>query len=131
MFFFLAITYSFVDHNKSLTSTSSNSATFFSVGKSGCELLVHHFETVAGFFPNSLANQLLVLFFSARTTLSLFISSILQVIALNAKLIILDLITMKIKNYCVISVEITIECHFSQSFCPVKRTITSLFQPDC
>jgi hypothetical protein len=121
----------FVVQSNSFISMSRTAAICLRVGKSGCELLVHHLETVAGFFPNSLANQLFVLLFSARTTLSLFISSILQSIALNAKLIIFDLITMKIENYCVMSDEITIECHFSRSFCPAKGVITSLFQPDC
>ena len=91
--------YFLVDHNNSFTSTSNNSATFFKVGKSGCELFVHHFETVAGFLPSSFASQLFVLFFSARTTFNLFISSIFKIIAFNAKLIILFLKTMKLTVY--------------------------------
>lgn len=42
------------------------------VSKFGCSVLVHHFETVAGSFLSSLANHLLVLFFSAKITFSRF-----------------------------------------------------------
>ena len=46
------------------------------------KLLVHHFDTVAGSFPNCSANHLLVRFLSARTTFIRFISlSILIVIS--------------------------------------------------
>ena len=38
------------------------------VTKSGCKLLVHHFEIVAESFPNCSYNHLLVRFFSTNTT---------------------------------------------------------------
>ena len=69
-------------------STSNNWAIRVNVDKSGCEVFVHHLDTVAGFFPRDSASHLLVFFLSTRTTLILFISSIaLNYIALNANII--------------------------------------------
>lgn len=45
----------------------------------GCMVLVHHFDTVAGSLPNCSASHLLVRFFSAKTTFSLFISLFISV----------------------------------------------------
>lgn len=61
---------------KSEISTSNKSAIVFKVYKSGWLTLVHHLETVDGFFPNSSANHLLVFFFSTSTTLRRFKSTI-------------------------------------------------------
>lgn len=61
-----------------LTSISSNDAILYSVCKSGWLTLVHHLETVEGFLPSSSASHLLVFFFSTRTILSRFKSSIIQ-----------------------------------------------------
>lgn len=60
----------------SCTSTFNKLAIFTRVTKSGCATLEHHLETVDGFLPNCPANHLPVFFFSTRTNLSLFISSI-------------------------------------------------------
>lgn len=70
--------------NKSRTSTSSTSATFVRVKRSGCEVFVHHFDTVAGSFPTCAANHLLVRLHSAKTTLMRFKS--FMVIAFGANL---------------------------------------------
>lgn len=51
-----------------------------SILRSGCEVLVHHFDTVVGFTPTYSANHLLVRFFSAKTIFSLLISSILLIL---------------------------------------------------
>ena len=40
----------------------------------GCDVFVHHFETVAGSFPNCSASHLLVRFLSANTTFIRLIS---------------------------------------------------------
>gem|GEM_PF-6365515 len=63
---------------RTLTFTSKSFAILLRVGKSGWLTLVHHFETVDGFLPNSSASHLLVRFFSTRTTLRRFNSSINQ-----------------------------------------------------
>lgn len=63
---------------KSEISTSNKSAIVFKVYKSGWLTLVHHLDTVEGFLPNSSASHLLVFFFSTRTTLRRFKSSIIQ-----------------------------------------------------
>lgn len=60
----------------SFTSTSNNLAILTRLAKSGCEELVHHFETVEGLIFNCSDSHLLVLFFSTNTTFSLFISFI-------------------------------------------------------
>ncbi len=57
------------EFSNSLTSTSSTLAIRNNVSSPGCEVLVHHFDTVAGSLPNCSANYLLVRFFSTRTTL--------------------------------------------------------------
>ena len=44
------------------------------VSRPGCDVFVHHFDTVAGSFPSCSANHLLVRFFSTSTTLIRFIS---------------------------------------------------------
>ena len=65
-----------------------SSAILYRVSKPGCAALVHHFETVAGSFPSCSASHLLVFFFSAKTTFSLFKSlSIIPKIELYAKII--------------------------------------------
>ena len=58
------------------TSTSNRAAILVNVTKSGCEVLVHHFEIVAGSFLNCSDNHLLVRFFSTNTTFMRFISFI-------------------------------------------------------
>ena len=63
--------------SSSLISTSSKSAIFNRQATSGWEVLVHHLLTVDGFTPNCSANHLLVRFFSTRTNLILFTSSML------------------------------------------------------
>ena len=55
---------------------SNRAATLVNVTKSGCEVLVHHFEIVAGSFINCSDNHLLVRFFSTNTTFMRFISFI-------------------------------------------------------
>ena len=40
----------------------------------GCDVFVHHFETVAGSFPSCYANHLLERFFSTSITFILFMS---------------------------------------------------------
>ena len=60
----------------SFTSTSSNLAILTRLAKSGCEELVHHFETVEGLIFNCSDSHLLVLFFSTNTIFSLLISFI-------------------------------------------------------
>ena len=64
----------FIDHNKSLTSTSSAFAMATKVSKLGCIVLAHHLETVAGSFSTCSDNHLLVRFFSARSTLRRFMA---------------------------------------------------------
>ena len=61
----------------SFISTSSKSEILSKLLRSGCDELVHHFETVDGFTPNCSANHLLVRFFSTKTTFMRFISSII------------------------------------------------------
>ena len=68
----------------SLLSIFNNSAILERVAKSGCETLVHHFDTVEGSFFNCSANHLPVFFFSTKTNLSLFIS-LISIIKLNLK----------------------------------------------
>ena len=46
------------------------------VSNGGCDVLVHHFETVEGFTPNCSANHLLVFFFSTSTIFKRLISII-------------------------------------------------------
>ena len=53
---------------RSLMSTSSNFVIFISVSKGGCDVFVHHLETVVGAQPNCLESHRLDFFFSARTT---------------------------------------------------------------
>lgn len=60
----------------SFISTPSKSEILSKLLRSGCDELVHHFETVDGFTPNCSANHLLVRFFSTKTTFMRFISSI-------------------------------------------------------
>ena len=43
----------------------------------GCDVFVHHFDTVEGFTPNCSANHLLVLFFSTSTIFKRLISIII------------------------------------------------------
>ena len=60
----------------SFISTPSKSEILSKLLRSGCDELVHHFETVDGFTPNCSASHLLVRFFSTKTTFMRFISSI-------------------------------------------------------
>lgn len=53
--------------------------------KGGCDVLVHHFETVEGFTPNSSANHLLDFFFSISTV---FNRLNIHIILLSAKIMI-------------------------------------------
>ena len=64
------------------TSTSNRAATLVNVTKSGCEVLVHHFEIVAGSFLNYSDNHLLVRFFSTNTTFMRFISFIVSILVM-------------------------------------------------
>ncbi len=74
---------------KSFTSTSKRNAILSSVWRSGWDVFVHHFETVVTFLPSCSANHLLVLFFSAKTTLSRFKSFIVSnLYVLNANIVI-------------------------------------------
>lgn len=70
---------------RDLTSISSNFAIRLSVCKSGWLTLVHHLDTVEGFLPSSSASHLLVFFFSTRTILSRFKSSMSQVLWFERK----------------------------------------------
>lgn len=45
----------------------------------GCEVLVHHLDTVAGSFPSCSASHLLVRFFSTSTTLIRFMSFVIPI----------------------------------------------------
>ena len=73
---------------KTLVSHSNNSAILSRVWRSGCEEFVHHLLTVVTFLPSCTANHLLVLFFSARTTFSLFKSFIFSFLYdLNANIV--------------------------------------------
>ena len=58
--------------SNSRTSISSASAIFERVDKSGCEVLVHHLETVTGSLPTFSASQIFVLPASANAPLILF-----------------------------------------------------------
>ena len=60
----------------SFKSTSSRSAIFNIHARSGWEEFVHHLLTVEGLTPSCSASHLLVRFFSTRTNLILFTSSI-------------------------------------------------------
>lgn len=72
------------------TSTPNNNAIDRRVYRSGCEVLVHHLETVVGFTFNCSASHLAFTFFSQRTTFMRFIfSPIRYFFNLNAKLMIL------------------------------------------
>ena len=64
--------------SKSLMSTSNNLAISKKVSMLGCDVLVHHLETVAGSLPNVSASHLLVLFFSTKTTLILLIFAMIH-----------------------------------------------------
>lgn len=63
--------------SRSDISTSRHLAISTNVATFGCALLVHHLETVAGSFPIFSASHLLVLFFSTKTTLMRFKSSLI------------------------------------------------------
>ncbi len=98
----------FEELRSSLISTSKTSAICNRVSKPGCDVLVHHLETVAGSFPNYWANHLLVRFLSTRTTFIRFISfSIRMLLLICAKIIKqfkdwnhkLKVFAMKIANY--------------------------------
>lgn len=71
---------------RDLTSMSSSFAILSSVCKSGWLTLVHHLETVEGFLPSSSASHLLVYFFSTRTILNRFKSSIIQELWFKCKI---------------------------------------------
>ena len=51
-----------------------------SVSNGGCDVFVHHFDTVEGFTFNSSANHLLVFFFSTSTNFKRFTSSIVSIL---------------------------------------------------
>ena len=68
-----------IGQNKSCISTFKYLAISTNVSTFGCMVLVHHFDTVAGSLPNCSASHLLVRFFSAKTTFSLFISLFISV----------------------------------------------------
>ena len=61
---------------KSSTLILNNFEILANVSISGCEVLVHHFETVEGVIPNCSDNHLLVFFFSTRSNFRRLISSI-------------------------------------------------------
>ena len=58
-------------------STSNKSAIFSKLVISGCDVFVHHFDTVDGLTPICSESHLLVRFFSTKTSLILFTSSII------------------------------------------------------
>lgn len=73
---------------RTLVSHSNKSDILSRVWRSGCDVLVHHLLTVVTFLPSCSANHLLVLFFSARTTFSLFKSFIASTLYdLNANIV--------------------------------------------
>ena len=82
-------------------STPSKSEILSKLLRSGCDELVHHFETVDGFTPNCSANHLLVHFFSTKTTLMRFISSI--TLFLVTKLVILFHVNRKHEVFLIIA----------------------------
>ena len=57
------INQTFVEFNKSFMSTLRMLAILIRVAKSGCDVLVHHFDTVEGVIPSCSDNHLLVFFF--------------------------------------------------------------------
>jgi len=61
---------------KSSKLTLNNFEILANVSISGCEVLVHHFETVEGVIPNCSDSHLLVFFFSTRSNFRRLISSI-------------------------------------------------------
>lgn len=81
-------------------STSRHLAISTSVATLGWALFVHHFDTVAGSFPIFSANHLLVRFFSTKTTLILFKSSLISVFqfAIDAKIVIFLTIKTEINS---------------------------------
>ena len=56
--------------------------------RDGCVVLLHHFESVTGEIPSSTDNHFAVLFFSTKTSFSLFMSlpSIINQLNFRAKL---------------------------------------------
>ena len=68
------------EFNSSLTSTFSTLAICNNVSSPGCDVFVHHLETVAGSFFNCSASHLLVRFCSTRTTLIRFISFVASIL---------------------------------------------------
>ena len=63
--------------NNSFTLTLSNSAILNNISNPGCVLLLHHFEMVEGSLHSCSASHLLVFFFSTKTTLIRFKSSLI------------------------------------------------------
>ena len=84
----------------------------------GCDVFVHHFETVAGSFPSCSANHLLERFFSTSITLILFMSFV------SAIFIDFDMckITQKILNT---KEKTQLNC-FSFTFLVVSRVFSAL-----
>lgn len=83
-----SISFSGVGINKSLIFTPNAKAIFFRVVISGWEVFVHHFDTVAGSFPNLEANHLLVFFAPQVQFLYDSILPFCHLIAFDANLII-------------------------------------------
>ncbi len=83
------INQTFVEFNKSFMSTLRMLAILIRVGKSGCDVLVHHFDTVEGVIPSCSDNHLLVFFFSTSNNFRRLISSIARfLIIISAKIVI-------------------------------------------
>lgn len=76
-----------VEYSKSFTSTSKTLAISNSVSRLGWAVFVHHFDTVAGSFPNCSASHLLVRFFSTSTTLIRFMSFVVSISMGNVVLV--------------------------------------------
>lgn len=84
-----AIDSSSVEFSNLRTSTPNKEAIDRNVYKSGCEVFVHHLETVVGFTFSCSASHLAFTFFSQRTTfMRLIFSAIRDFFNLNAKIMI-------------------------------------------